>query len=150
MSFTLTSNAFKTDTMIPAEYTCDGAGYSPELSWHHAPANTQSFVLIVDDPDAPMGTWYHWLVFNIPATVDTLPKNLKKLPTGSLSANNSWHKQGYGGPCPPSGTHRYFFKLYALDTTLQLPAGASKQRLDSAMRAHILTTAVLIGKYMRQ
>lgn len=149
MSLNLSSNAFNHQSTIPSKYTCDGQDISPELSWENAPQNTKSFVLIVDDPDAPMGTWVHWLLFNIPADTHTLEENLKMLPAGTLSGTNSWNNQGYGGPCPPQNTHRYFFKLYALDTTLGLSAGSDKKAIETAMQGHVLVTAELMGKYTR-
>jgi hypothetical protein len=142
----LTSPAFEDKAMIPSEYTCDGDDISPELSIADVPANAKSLVLICDDPDAPAGTWDHWIVFNIPPATKSIPKG--KEPEGT-AGKNSWGKTGYGGPCPPSGTHRYFFKLYALDTLLDLPEGASKADIESAMKDHVLEEAQLMGKYAR-
>ncbi|MFQ5882748.1 MAG: YbhB/YbcL family Raf kinase inhibitor-like protein [Candidatus Methylomirabilales bacterium] len=118
--------------------------------WSRPPAGTQSFALIADDPDAPMGTWVHWVIWNIPASVLNLAENLTKtasLPNGARQGTTDFRRIGYGGPCPPSGTHRYFFKLYALDTTLNLPASTTKHDLKKAMEGHILAQAELMGKY---
>jgi Raf kinase inhibitor-like YbhB/YbcL family protein len=138
--------------MIPKRFTCDGEDLSPPLSWSGLPAGTRSLALICDDPDAPVGTWDHWVLFNIPATVTGLPENVPakaSLDDGSVHGNNSWGRPGYGGPCPPGGTHRYFFKLYALDTELNLKTGATKSQLVKAMEGHILDQAQLMGKYRR-
>ncbi|HMK32865.1 MAG TPA: YbhB/YbcL family Raf kinase inhibitor-like protein [Nitrosopumilaceae archaeon] len=149
----LTSPAFSHNEAIPTEYTCDGANNSPALEWSGEPENTQSFVLIVDDPDAPGKTWVHWLVYNIPSTVDNITKNQgssrKEVPflQGATDFNG---KQTWGGPCPPSGTHHYHFTLYALDKVLDLPAGATKEQLLHAMQGHILEKTTLIGTYQRK
>lgn len=150
---TLTSSAFVHGAMIPKQYTCDGQDVSPPLSWSDPPEKTRSFALIMDDPDAPMGTWVHWVIYNIPATARALPEGVSKdadLPDGSRQGRNSWRRIGYGGPCPPSGTHRYFFKLYALDTVLALASGATKEELLKAMEKHILAQAELMGRYARR
>jgi Raf kinase inhibitor-like YbhB/YbcL family protein len=148
MTLTLSSNAFAPGQSIPAKYACDGRDISPDLAWTDAPANTKSFALIVDDPDAPMGTWVHWVVFNIPAATMGLPESAGvSLPAGALQGKNSSGNARYMGPCPPSGTHRYFFKLYALDTTLTLSAGANKADLLKAMDGHILAQGELMGTY---
>jgi Raf kinase inhibitor-like YbhB/YbcL family protein len=144
----LTSRAFPHNGMVPPEYTCDGANGNPPLTIRTAPAKTRSLALIVDDPDAPMGIWVHWVVWNIgPGTMD-IPAN--SVPIGALQGTNDFGKQSYGGPCPPSGTHRYFFKLYALDTSLALKTGATKVQLEEAMKGHILEKAELIGLYRRK
>jgi Raf kinase inhibitor-like YbhB/YbcL family protein len=143
----LTSPAFEHNELIPSEYTCDGSDTSPELNIEDVPQNTKSLVLINDDPDAPVGTWDHWIAFNIPAETARIEKG--KEPQG-LSGKNSWGKTGYGGPCPPSGTHRYIFKLYALDNMLDLKEGSSKTEILEAMQGHMLAQAVLMGKYSRQ
>ena len=145
----LISPAFSDKEAIPAQYTCDGANISPALAWSEIPEHTNSFALIVDDPDAPAKTWVHWIVFNIPDTTHELFENTQAGPfiQGATDFNG---KQGYGGPCPPSGTHRYQFTLYALDTLLDLPAGATKEQLLSAMHGHILEQATLIGTYTKQ
>ncbi|HLC07221.1 MAG TPA: YbhB/YbcL family Raf kinase inhibitor-like protein [Candidatus Babeliales bacterium] len=159
----LISPVFSHNEAIPTQYTCDGANISPALAWSDAPENTQSFALIVDDPDAlsavalakegPAKVWVHWIVFNIPATVDSLVENQgstgEEVPflQGATDFNGA---QKWGGPCPPSGTHRYHFTLYALDIMLDLPAGASKEQLLSAMHGHILEKTTLIGTYQRK
>ena len=152
MPFELTSTAFTPGEPIPRKYTCDGEDISPPLRWSDPPQNTRSFALIADDPDAPMGTWVHWVLYNLPAETRTLPEAVPPdadLPDGSRHGKNGWPRLGYGGPCPPSGTHRYFFKLYALDTVLELAAGASKKQLLRAMEGHILGQAELMGLYTR-
>ncbi len=149
----LTSHVFQAGNMIPPQYTCDGQDISPPLSWSDPPAGTISFALISDDPDAPMGTWVHWVLWNIPASARTLEENLPKtasLANGAKQGTTDFHRIGYGGPCPPSGTHRYFFKLYALDTTLDLPSGTTKKDLEKAMGGHILAQTELMGTYRRR
>jgi len=146
------SSAFGSGEMIPAKYTCDGADFSPQLEWSGSPAGTRSFALICDDPDAPMGTWVHWVIYDIPPTATMLAEGItreKDLPGGGTQGINDFRKIGYGGPCPPGGTHRYFFKLYALDTTLGLKPGITKDQLLKAMRGHILAEAQLMGTYRR-
>jgi Raf kinase inhibitor-like YbhB/YbcL family protein len=143
------SDAFENGKLIPSKYTCDGSDISPSISWDSVPDSTKSFVLIVDDPDAPHGTWDHWILFNIPNTVRKLPENISALPEGTREGKNSWDKIGYGGPCPPSGVHRYFFKLYALDSFLILNNGANKTEIMDAMKNHIIGEASLLGKYER-
>lgn len=152
MAFELTSPAFTSGGAIPRQYTCDGKNISPPLQWNDPPSDTQSFALIADDPDAPMGTWVHWVFFNLPASTRALPEAVPpeaELSDESRHGRNSWRRLGYGGPCPPSGTHRYFFKLYALDTVLTLSAGASKEQLLQAMKGHILMQTELMGVYTR-
>lgn len=146
------SSAFKNEDMISAKYSCDGQDISPPLQWSGAPADTKSFALISDDPDASVGTWVHWVIFNIPATVGGLPENVsgqKEISGLGKNGKNSWQRLGYGGPCPPSGTHRYYFKLYALDTLLNLNPGATKEELLKAMKGHVLAEAQIMGKYKR-
>ena len=152
MSLQLTSNAFAQGQPIPKKYSCKGEDVSPALAWTDPPAGTQSFALIMDDPDAPVGTWDHWILFDIPASARGLPHSFpadKTLPDGSISGKNSWGKTGYGGPCPPSGTHRYYFKLYALDTILSLQSGASKAQVLDAMKGHVLAQAELMGTFSK-
>lgn len=152
-TLTITSSAFKESEMIPSKYTCDGKNISPPLEWEIAPQGTQSFALISDDPDAPMGTWIHWVMWNIPAETNELPENVqqtKELTDGTKQGLNSSHKYGYTGPCPPSGTHRYYFKLYALDKTLELKGDVTKEQLLDAMEGHILAESSLMGKYQRK
>ena len=149
----LKSAALKPGEMISTKYTCDGPDVSPPLSWSDPPAGTKSFALISDDPDAPMGTWVHWVMWNVPADTRALEENVPKkesLPNGTKQGTTDFRRIGYGGPCPPSGTHRYFFKLYALDTTLNLPASTAKKDLEKAMQGHILAQAELMGKYRRR
>jgi hypothetical protein len=148
----LTSSAFIAGSTIPRVHTCDDADHSPPLVWDDAPANTISFALISDDPDAPRGTWVHWVIFNIPSTEYSLPQNVPPkgdLPNGSKQGTNDFGNIGYGGPCPPSGTHRYFFKLYALDSSLDLKAGSTKSELLDAMKGHIFAETQLMGTYSR-
>jgi Raf kinase inhibitor-like YbhB/YbcL family protein len=150
-TFALTSPAFAAGAEIPRQYTCKGADTSPALAWSGAPANTASFALIVDDPDAPHGTWVHWVLWNLPASVHSLPEGLPKrdqLDDGSRQGRNSNQKVGYSGPCPPSGqTHRYFFRLYALDGKLDLAAGAGRSDLDTAMKGHVLAQTEYMGTF---
>lgn len=152
MSIQLTSDAFTHEGSIPAQYTCTGSDISPALTWGEPPDGTQSFALIMDDPDAPMGTWVHWVLFNIPASARGLEEAIpagETLPDGSMQGRNSSGELGYNGPCPPSGTHRYFFKLYALDEMLGLEAGADKGELLKAMEGHILAQGELMGAFSR-
>ena len=153
MAFELTSAAFAAGERIPRKYTCDGEDISPPLKWSNAPQDAQSFALIADDPDAPIGTWVHWVLYNLPGQTVALAQAVPPdadLPDGGRHGKNSWGRLGYGGPCPPGGTHRYFFKLYALDTVLDLAAGASKEQLLQAMQGHILAQTELMGLYSRQ
>jgi Raf kinase inhibitor-like YbhB/YbcL family protein len=148
--FTLSSAAFLEDEAIPTKYSCDGDDISPSLVWSGAPENTGSFVLIMDDPDAPVGTWVHWVLFNLPGDANSLPENLPAnaaFTDGSQQGSNSWGNIGYGGPCPPIGTHRYFFKLYALESSLELVEGATKEDVISAMEDYILMETELMGTY---
>jgi Raf kinase inhibitor-like YbhB/YbcL family protein len=148
----ITSSSFAAGEMIPPTYTCDGKDLSPPLQWSGAPPETRSFALISDDPDAPGGTWVHWVVWNIPASVNSLEENqLKKEspPGGARQGTNDFRRVGYGGPCPPSGTHRYYFRLYALNLVLDLPGTTTKAQLEKAMKGHILAQAELMGKYRR-
>jgi Raf kinase inhibitor-like YbhB/YbcL family protein len=152
MPLVLTSTAFKQGESIPVRYSCDGEDVSPALKWTEPPAGTQSLALILDDPDAPGGTWVHWVLFNIPAAARVLPEGVSdaaEQSDGGRHGENSWGQPGYGGPCPPGGTHHYFFKLYALDQVLELAALASKAELEAAMQGHILAQAELMGTYSR-
>jgi len=153
MAFTVTSPAFPQGGMIPAQYTCTGADTSPALQWSGTPANTVSFALIVDDPDAPAGTWVHWLLWNVPPSLHSLPEDVPKrdqLDDGSRQGRTDFRKVGYYGPCPPGGaTHRYFFRLFALDSKLDLAAGAGRSNLDDAMKGHILAQAEYMGTFHR-
>ncbi len=148
----LTSSAFTQGQPIPAKYSCKGADVSPALAWDEPPAGTKSFALIMDDPDAPMGTWVHWVLFNIPTTAHAWPENTPtdaNLPNGAVQGVTSARSNGYHGPCPPSGTHRYFFKLYALDTALNLSSSADKKAVLAAMEGHILAQAELMGTFSK-
>ena len=152
MEFRLISSVFAEGQPIPARFSCDGEDISPPLAWTEPPTRTQSFALIFDDPDAPAGIWVHWVLFNIPATARSLPEAIPPDPTladGSIHGTSSFRSLGYGGPCPPGGTHRYFFKLYALDTALQLGVGATKAQVLAAMEGHILAETELMGTYAR-
>jgi Raf kinase inhibitor-like YbhB/YbcL family protein len=149
----ISSPAFMEGGMMPPNYSCDGRDISPPLEWKDIPAGTKSLALISDDPDAPMGTWVHWVVYDIPANTTSLNEDVKpekEFKNGMRQGNNNWPKIGYGGPCPPSGTHRYFFRLYALDRILDLKSGATKAQLLEAMQGHVLAEAQLMGKYKRQ
>jgi len=153
MALTVTSMAFEEGGMIPRQYTCDGADISPPLSFSGVPEKSTSLALIADDPDAPMGTWVHWVLFNIPPDTTGLPENVppdQTLANGAKHGVSDFGKFGYGGPCPPSGTHRYYFKLYALDAMLDLSGRVTKKNLLSAMEGHILAEGQLMGKYRRQ
>ena len=148
----MTSSAFDEGGMIPEKYTCDGIDVSPPLVWTSIPNETKSIALICDDPDAPMGTWVHWVLFNLPADISELSENVptdEELESGALQGRNDFRNIGYGGPCPPGGTHRYYFKLYALDTVLDLEVGATKPQLLEAMDGHILGEGQLMGRYKR-
>jgi len=151
MAIKITS-AFEHGGMIPRQYTCDGKDMSPPLKWDSVPDGTKSLALICDDPDAPIGTWVHWVVFNIPPDTRELPENVpldKVLPDGARQGITDFGNNGYGGPCPPSGTHRYFFRIYALDTELDLQPDATKADLVAAMKGHVLDEGELMGKYRR-
>jgi Raf kinase inhibitor-like YbhB/YbcL family protein len=148
----VTSQAFKSGEPIPSKYACDGEDVSPPISWSGASEQTRSYAVIVDDLDAPMGTFTHWVIFNIPAGQSSLEEgvpNLGTLSNGAIQGRNGFGKIGYGGPCPPSGTHRYVFHLYALDTLLSLQAGASQSDVLEAVKGHILAEGELTGLYSR-
>lgn len=141
------SSAFKNGELIPAKYTCNGDDISPPLSWSGVPENAKSLIITMDDPDAPGGTWDHWVLFNIPATTTNLAENVRDFPKNTRFGQNGWSRNNYGGPCPPDRQHRYFFKIYALDTELTLKDGATKTQILAAMENHILATAELMGRY---
>jgi len=145
----LTSSAFQNGEMIPTQYTCDGQDMCPPLEWEDVPAETQSFVLIMDDPDAPMGIWDHWIVYDIPASTRRFEEGMTELPEGSYHGLNSWGKTKWGGPCPPDREHRYFFKLYALDRALGYLGSPIKDQVLQEIRDHTLAEAELIGRYNR-
>ncbi len=147
MSVQLSSSAFREGESIPSKHTCDGEDLSPPLQWSGIPDGARSLALIVDDPDAPVGTWVHWVLFDIPADVGGLPEGVQGI---GVEGVNDFRRSGYGGPCPPRGsTHRYFFKLYVLDSTLNIPAGATKADIEAAFGNHILAQGQLIGRYGR-
>jgi len=157
MSLTITSTAFAPNASIPSLYTCEGKDVSPPLAWSGVPAGTQSLALIVDDPDAPdpaapKMTWVHWVLYDIAAAAGGLPEavNSTALPAGTREGVNDWGRAGYGGPCPPIGRHRYFHKLYALDTVLPELKRPDKAALEKAMQGHILAQAALIGTYQKR
>ncbi len=154
MSMTLTSSVFREGEAIPKKYTCDGEDVSPALAWSGVPNGTKSIALICDDPDAPSGTWVHWVLWGLPPEATSLPEGVRAgtpLPGGARQGLNSWRKIGYGGPCPPPGKpHRYYFKLYALDAPLNPPGTADKAGLEAAMTGHILGQGQLMGRYGRQ
>ncbi len=155
MSLTLTSAAFTQQGAIPTKYTCEGADVSPPLAWTGLPPGTKSLALVVDDPDAPdpaapKTTWVHWVLYNLPPTVDGLPEGASVPPTGTQQGLNDWRRTGYGGPCPPIGRHRYFHKLYALDAVLPDLGRPTKAMLEKAMKGHILGQAELVGTYQKQ
>jgi Raf kinase inhibitor-like YbhB/YbcL family protein len=146
------SSVFSEGALIGARYSCDGENVSPPLSWSGAPEQTQSFVLICDDPDAPAGTWVHWVIYDIPGSLSELPEKVpgdKNPKIGGAQGANDFRKIGYGGPCPPGGTHRYYFKLYSLDKELGMAPGASKHQVLAAMKGHVLAEAQLMGRYRR-
>jgi hypothetical protein len=149
----MVSPDFSADATIPKKFTCDGPDVSPQLTWTDPPAKTQSFALIMDDPDAPVGTWVHWVIYDLPASARELGESVAKqeqLLNGARQGRNDFGKIGYGGPCPPPGkAHRYFFKLYALDARLGLKAGAKKSDVERAMQAHIVAQTELMGRYGR-
>jgi Raf kinase inhibitor-like YbhB/YbcL family protein len=157
MTLTLSSPSFLHENTIPSRFSCDGEDISPQLTWAGLPAGTKSLALIVDDPDAPdpaapKMTWVHWLLYNLPPSASGLPEHVSSdnLPIGTLQGINDWHRTGYGGPCPPIGQHRYFFKVYALDAVLPDLKQPTKARLEKAMQGHVIAYAELIGKYQRQ
>jgi len=157
MSFTITSPSFAHQGEIPSKFTCEGDDVSPALSWSGIPAGTKSLALIVDDPDAPDPkapkiTWVHWVLYNIPASATGLPEAVTPaaLPAGAQQGTNNWNRTGYGGPCPPIGRHRYFHKLYALDSELKGLGAATKDALEKAMEGHILGKAEVVGTYIKK
>jgi len=158
MTLKLTSPSFANQDEIPSKFTCDADDLSPELNWSGAPANTKSFVLICDDPDVPEDNrqyapdliWDHWVLFNIPPTTTKLEEGVNKLPAGTIVGLNSWGRNDYGGPCPPNPQHhRYFFKLYALNTMLKLDDKANKKQVIEAIKGHIIEKTELVGKYIK-
>jgi Raf kinase inhibitor-like YbhB/YbcL family protein len=157
MSFTLSSTAFRDQGEIPSRYTCEGEDVSPPLSWSSPPAGTKSLALIVDDPDAPdpkapLMTWVHWVLYNLPPAAGDLDEGVGRqaLPSGAGAGTNDWKREPYGGPCPPIGRHRYFHKLYALDTMLTDLSAPTKAELEKAMEGHVIGRAELIGTYQKK
>jgi Raf kinase inhibitor-like YbhB/YbcL family protein len=152
-SFTLASTAFHNGGNIPRKYTCDDADQSPQLTWSGVPPKTQSLALIMDDPDAPAGTWTHWLIWNLPSETSSLPQSVPKLRilvSGAQQGYNDFHRIGYGGPCPPPGNlHHYYFRLYALSARLDLDPGANRAALDAAIQPHILAQTQTVGTFRR-
>lgn len=153
MVFELSSSAFKAGDSIPRRYTCEGEDVSPPLHWSVPPAATKSFVIIVDDPDAPVGTWVHWVMYDLPLDLRGLTEGIPAtdhLSNGALQGLNDFKRIGYGGPCPPPGkAHRYYFKLYALDVTLNLKPRATKAQVLDASKGHVLAEAQLMGRFAR-
>ena len=153
MDIQVSSTAFEEGGMIPAQYTADGANVSPPLTWSGIPEGTKCLALISDDPDAPMGTWVHWVLYNLPPGLTGLSENVpadEELAGGGLHGVNDFRRYGYGGPAPPSGTHRYYLKLYALDAMLEVGPGLNKDELLKAMEGHVLAKGQLMGKYTRR
>ena len=148
----VTSQAFQQREMIPKQFTCDGSNVSPPLAWNNVPEHTKSFALIVDDPDAPFKTWVHWVMYDIPSDQTELQEGIPPiaiLTSGAKQGQNDFGNIGYGGPCPPKGTHHYYFRVYALDIMLELGSGLTKQNLLDAMKDHILAKGELMGIYKR-
>jgi len=147
----LSSSAFAPDSAIPKQHTCEGKDYSPALTWTGVPPSAKTLALIVDDPDAPRGTFVHWVVYNLPASIRQLDQNVAKAPTiagGGQQGRNGFGRDGYRGPCPPPGpTHHYHFRLYALDTSLKLAPGATAAEVEAATKGHVLASAELVGTY---
>jgi Raf kinase inhibitor-like YbhB/YbcL family protein len=154
MAIKMTSTAFADGQPVPTRHTCDGDDLSPSLAWTGIPDGTKSIALIADDPDAPAGTWVHWVLYNLPATATELPEGVAKteaLDNGAAQGTNDFKRIGYGGPCPPPGSpHRYFFKLYALESRLELAPGATKQQLLEALDGHVIAEGQLMGTYKRK
>ncbi|HUT66699.1 MAG TPA: YbhB/YbcL family Raf kinase inhibitor-like protein [Spirochaetota bacterium] len=153
VDLTVESSAFQHGGMIPVKYTCDGTDVSPPITWTDGPEGTKSYAIICDDPDAPVGTWVHWVIYDIPPDVSSLPEAVpskKALDNGADHGTNDFKRYGYGGPCPPGGTHRYFFKVYALDALIGKGPGLKKKELLRLMEGHIVAKGELIGKYSRR
>jgi len=149
----LSSHEFEDGGMIPEKYTCDGAGVSPSLRWTEVPANTESIALIMEDPDAPGGNFVHWIIFNLPASMTEIPESAPReqiLANDAQQGMNSFVKVGYGGPCPSSGVHRYYFRVYALDQSLSLESGATEREVRDAIKGHILAQGELMGRYAKK
>lgn len=153
MKLQVSTNAFQPGTEIPQKFTCSGEDLSPEISWTDLPEGTQSVAVIVDDPDAPVGTWTHWMVYDLPPSIQKLAQERPRtasLDDGGLQGKNDFGNLGYNGPCPPPGKpHRYFFKVYALDQKLEIPAGATRKALDEALKGHVLAEGEVMGTFAR-
>ena len=153
MELILKSDAFEEGELIPEKYTCDGDDISPHLKWSQPPKETKSMVIICDDPDAPLGTWVHWVLYGIPPGINEIQEgipNEREILGGAKHGINDFRKHGYGGPCPPGGTHRYFFKIYAVDIDLEIDAGASKEKVLDVIKGHIVAQGELMGRYSRK
>ena len=148
MTLKITSPEFENNGIIPDKYTCNGMGVNPPLKIEGIPINAETLALIVDDPDAPMGAWDHWILWNIPAKIDEIRE--ASVPEGALQGGNGWVRKDYGAPCPPNGTHRYFFKIYALDTKLELNTESNKKDVENAMEGHVIEKAELIGLFKKE
>lgn len=152
MPIELTSDVFSEGGVIPSEFTCDGEDISPPLSWNNLPEGTKSIAIIADDPDAPAGTWVHWVIYNIPADKQGLQQDFptdEKLQDGTTQGKNDFGRTGYGGPCPPGGTHRYYFRIYALDSSPELKPGLTKKELLENIKGHVIDEGELMGTYSR-
>jgi Raf kinase inhibitor-like YbhB/YbcL family protein len=147
MAFTIRSTAFNNQEIIPSKYTCDGEDVSPSLKWIGVPDNTKSFVLIMDDPDAVLGTWTHWIIYNIPHDINKLDEDIIFLPSPAKFGQNSWGRENYSGPCPPSGEHRYYFKLYALSGLLEPQEQVTRTNIRQLIKPYFLAETVLMGRY---
>ena len=149
MTFTIKTTSFNSEEIIPQKYTCDGENISPSLEWKDVPNGTQSFVLIVDDPDAPLGTWNHWIIYNIPNHITKLEENIQILPNPAKLGKNSWGSENYSGPCPPSGEHRYYFKLFALNAQIKSKDKISRTNIEQLIKPYVIGETVLMGRYER-
>jgi len=152
MTIRVTSAVFEEGEPIPTRYTCSGVDISPPLEWNNLPENTESLAIIVEDPDAPGGLWTHWIIYNLPGDAMSLPEHVmgrEKLDNGAEQGLNDFGRVGYGGPCPPNGTHRYFYKIYALDMKLEMPPLIKRDQLLGALKGHILDEGQLMGVYTR-
>jgi Raf kinase inhibitor-like YbhB/YbcL family protein len=149
MTFTVKTTSFNNEESIPQKYTCEGENISPSLEWEDVPNSTQSFVLLIDDPDAILGTWNHWLIYNIPNHITKLEENIQTLPSPAKLGKNSWGSENYSGPCPPIGEHRYYFKLFALNAQIQSKDKVSRTNIEQLMKPYIIGETLLMGRYER-
>lgn len=147
MTFVIKTTSFNHEAIIPIKYTCEGEDVSPPLEWRGSPNNTKSFVLIMDDPDAVLGTWTHWIIYNIPNDIKSLPEDIIFLPNPAKFGQNSWGKEIYSGPCPPSGEHRYYFKLYALNSYIEPQDKVNRINVEQLIKPYILAETILMGRY---